>query len=238
MAKSKGKGGALASSPKRVRLSPGVYRSESGKLVGAGGRPLPQQPRQELPGFAGAVNQTLANALPQRSPAEAIQAMGQTEQAMDRMAGQMGMSNRPTGPLTPEQIQAMTGAVSGTMQNMQGYPTKFAPMPQATPEQLAAAGFGASANQGGKYRLSPGVYGTQEQAQRAYQQMMAQRLPEIAAGVQPFQPLPLDRTNPNGINELDPFDKTRQAADFAQNKFNRMKDNNLFRGNPLKKFGW
>lgn len=43
-------------------------------------------------------------------------------------------------------------------------------------QNLAAAGFGRSANHGGQYRLSPGVYGTQEQAKKAYMQQMMSNL--------------------------------------------------------------
>lgn len=52
----------------------------------------------------------------------------------------------------------------GTMMNK--------PMPAPSAADMAAAGFGPSANQGGRYRLSPGVYGTKEQADRAYQQQL------------------------------------------------------------------
>ena len=217
MAKRQGsKGGALATSPKRQKLERvdyGVYRNEKGQLTGPGGRVLPNQPSRQ----PDRMGQSLAQAL---QSVQGPQPENQMEQISAMAAQQMGgMSNRPTGPISPEQMGQIMGAVSGQanaptvadvaafnqgnlstrptgplspaemaqiswLQTQAGNPGQPAsvpypggtmmnkPMPAPSAADMAAAGFGPSANQGGRYRLSPGVYGTKEQADRAYQQQL------------------------------------------------------------------
>ena len=86
--------------------------------------------------------------------------------------------------LNPQQQQQMTVAAQSLMpqgQSPQALGQAAAGQMMNKPvmfdnQAMAAAGFGQSANQGGKYRLSPGVYGTQEQAQRAYMQQMLNKV--------------------------------------------------------------
>ena len=231
MAKKQGsKGGALATSPKRQKLERvdyGVYRNPKGQLTGPGGRVLPNQPSRQ----PDRMGQSLAEALqsvqgPQ--PQDQMNQMAQSAGNMDQvaaMAGRQmgGMSNRPTGPVSQEQMAQMMGAVSGqanapTAADVAAFgqgnpmvsvstrptgplsPSEIAqitgmridaarpgqpvsvpypggtmmnkPMPALSASDMAAAGFAPSANQGGRYRLSPGVYGTKEQADKAYQQQL------------------------------------------------------------------
>jgi len=217
MAKRQGsKGGALATSPKRQKLERvdyGVYRNPKGQLTGPGGRVLPNQPSRE----PDRMGQSLAQAL---QSVQGPQPENQMEQISAMAAQQMGgMSNRPTGPISPGQMGQMMNAVAGqanapTVADVAAFnqgnlstrptgplsPSEIAqitgmridaarpgqpvsvpypggtmmnkPMPAPSAADMAAAGFGPSANQGGRYRLSPGVYGTKEQADRAYQQQL------------------------------------------------------------------
>jgi hypothetical protein len=227
MAKKQGsKGGALATSPRRQKLERvdyGVYRNQKGQLTGPGGRVLPNQPSRQ----PDRMGQSLAEALQSvqgPGPQDQMSQMAQSGASMDQIAQaagrQMGgMGNRPTGPISPEQMGQMMGVVSGQANaptaadvaafgqgNLSTRPTgplspaEIAqitgmkmdaakpgqpvsvpypggtminkPMPAPSAADMAAAGFGPSANQGGRYRLSPGVYGTKEQADRAYQQQL------------------------------------------------------------------
>lgn len=228
MAKKQGsKGGALATSPRRQKLERvdyGVYRNQKGQLTGPGGRVLPNQPSRQ----PDRMGQSLAEALQSvqgPGPQDQMSQMAQSNASMDQIAQaagrQMGgMSNRPTGPISPDQMGQMMGAVSGqanaptaadvaafgqgnlstrptgplspadmaqitqwvqTQPGNTGQPVGVPypggmmmnkPMPAPSAADMAAAGFGPSANQGGRYRLSPGVYGTKEQADRAYQQQL------------------------------------------------------------------
>lgn len=218
MAKRQGsKGGALATSPKRQKLERvdyGVYRNSKGQLTGPGGRVLPNQPSRQ----PDRMGQSLAEAL---QSVQGPQPENQMEQISAMAAQQMGgMSNRPTGPVSQQQMAQMMQTVAGQAgapgQNIDpGFsvspeqvagimntlsPSEIAqitgmridaarpgqpvsvpypggtmmnkPMPAPSAADMAAAGFGPSANQGGRYRLSPGVYGTKEQADRAYQQQL------------------------------------------------------------------
>ena len=228
MAKRQGsKGGALATSPKRQKLERvdyGVYRNPKGQLTGPGGRVLPNQPSRQ----PDRMGQSLAEALqsvqgpqPQDQMNQMAQSAGNMDQVFTMAGRQMGgMSNRPTGPVSQEQMAQMMRTVAGQAgapgQNIDpGFnvspeqvagimnslsPSEIAqitgmkidaarpgqpvsvpypggtmmnkPMPAPSAADMAAAGFGPSANQGGRYRLSPGVYGTKEQADRAYQQQL------------------------------------------------------------------
>lgn len=98
----------------------------------------------------------------------------------EQVAGIMNSASQlQTRPLSPSEIAQITGMridaarpgqpvsvqyPGGTMMNK--------PMPALSASDMAAAGFGPSANQRGRYRLSPGVYGTKEQADKAYQQQL------------------------------------------------------------------
>lgn len=148
----------LARKTPTERLSPGVYRSASGDLVGQGGRPIQRQPQAPMA-------QQIAG-----------QQMGQGQdpmQAAYEAAGMGGgMQNQPL-QTTSEQAQATMAAISGmgkTPPGWSGGPVtdmmyRIPQMPQM-PQP--------SANQGGQYRLSPGMYGSREQAMQQYNQQMQQ----------------------------------------------------------------
>lgn len=155
------------------RVSPGVYRSASGDLVTQGGRPIRRQPQAtmgapemgqqfgQMPGQAEGVGQQLGQAAGAAGMGQQFGNMPQFQDLMYRMppeeSGRMisyfGNQGIDFNNIAPIQFGG------GPTQN------PWAPqMPQP------------SANQGGKYRLSPGVYGTREQAMRQYDQQMQEML--------------------------------------------------------------
>jgi hypothetical protein len=149
------------------RLSPGVYRSAGGGLVTKGGRQIQrpaqssmpmQRPEQQMdPGYfnpelqqvTNRVQNILANQQPQSGYMPNTQ--GTTPPGWDGVSFNPGASMPQFDPNNPGQIQ-----------NGLGQPMTMPQMPQA------------SANNGGRYRLSPGVYGTQQQAMNQYNQQMQQ----------------------------------------------------------------
>ncbi len=125
--------GALRKDPKNKpmqRLSPGVYRSASGGLVGQGGQQIQRQPQLNV------------------SPESAVQ----DSQMNPGRQVQQGMYWAPG--FGPDQTNM-------PMDKMYRWP-QDSQMPQP------------SANMGGQYRLSPGVYGNQQQAMNQYNQQMQQ----------------------------------------------------------------
>ena len=151
------------------RLSPGVYRSASGDLVTQGGRPIRRQPQA-----------------PMGAP-EMGQQFGQMPGQAERLGAQIGTGQQIGTLAMEDKMYRMTPEESGNF---------FARM-GINPEQIQN-GFGnspmqnpwapqmpqPSANMGGQYRLSPGVYGSREQAMQQYNQqmqdMMAQyRMPSV-----------------------------------------------------------
>ena len=112
---------------------------------------------------SGAVMQRPQNPQPQMPPPEAFNNLP----GYRGMEGiQNGMLQVPGGRPLPADIGNMIGG-----QPIQDYMYRYPPMPQM-PQP--------SANMGGQYRLSPGVYGTQQQAMNQYNQQMQQMQ-------QPFQ---------------------------------------------------
>lgn len=130
----------------------------------------PQAGMQVDPGFQIPSNfQTRPNfTQPTREQAQALISGYQTypQQLNPQQQQQMTVAAQSLMP-QGQSPQALGQAAAGQMMNK---PVMF------DNQAMAAAGFGQSANQGGKYRLSPGVYGTQEQAQRAYMQQMLNKV--------------------------------------------------------------
>lgn len=89
-----------------------------------------------------------------------------TQQVMPQglQPGGLQMPMDGLGNFNPESIGKTPPGWSGGQMNdmMMRYP-----MPQGMPQMPQP-----SANQGGQYRLSPGVYGTREQAMRQYEQQL------------------------------------------------------------------
>jgi hypothetical protein len=165
-------GGGLTQSLQR--LSPGVYRDAGGRLTNQSGRALPQQPNRQPQ-------------MPPRGPAPY-----QRGNNMDRTAVAISGQGPATDP--------------GFMQTSIGQPAQLPPgsnaydyagaMTGQQPEQPGMVNLPAqmpqpSANMGGQYRLSPGVYGTREQAM----QQMYQPIPGLQNGLgqQGYMP-PIDWT--------------------------------------------
>lgn len=196
--------GAFKSNPSLQRLSPGVYRNQQGQLVNQGGRRLParfSQPQgsnlmqqaatdvgQQLGGFAGEaqlganMGQQLSGAADQfQNGTDVGQQMGMATQFGDRSGQPLpGM----THPLDMSKYRdMMLRFPPGT--NMQDVLGKFTGQPytpqnpQQPIQQMPGQWQGPqmpqpSANNGGRYRLSPGVYGTKEQAMRQYNDQMTE----------------------------------------------------------------
>lgn len=156
------------------RLSPGVYRGAKGGLVGQGGRPILNQPRP--PQRPDDVSQW-RNPMLETKPAGTYNLPqifgpqpGQGPEGEEGSASfDMGMSTNPNVPQGPLQGGRWMGGMPAMPENQQPDAApmdkmyRYPQMPQM-PEP--------SANMGGQYRLSPGVYGTQEQAMQKYNEQL------------------------------------------------------------------
>ena len=164
--------GALAREPKMTRLSPGVYRGEKGQLMTQKGKalPRPQQPQYGNRGPApvnnmGSLQQAAQGATPNGS------------MPMYQNAVQPGMSFADAVEAARKQqaggyiaqLAAQGANISGNRADIDpGYavqPQQAILMQPGNMEQF----LGQSANNQGRYRLSPGVYGTREQAMQQMQ---------------------------------------------------------------------
>lgn len=190
-------GGGLTQSLQR--LSPGVYRNAGGQLTNQAGRPMPQQPNRMPPpqgrpgmvnlpgqmrpgmtpgGVAGTISGVMGNGNrpgsygPNMSP----------EDFANAAAGNANMVNLPA-QLPPGANPYDYGAAIAGYDNAAGQihdamwrSPGYTDMMYRPPGYNQNAGQmpQPSANNGGKYRLSPGVYGTREQAMRQYTQQMQQ----------------------------------------------------------------
>lgn len=209
------------------RLSPGVYRNQMGQLTTSTGRALPRRNPQQQPGnrITDAMNQQ-----PQQRPEIATRPpapLGTPPEMRQRDPGYFqpidlhfgGMVNQPSAmpQMGPEQYQPFTELVK-----QQGTPSytptsNMPPMPEP------------SANRGGQYRLSPGVYGTREQALDQYYRQFAQSMP---------QEIDMQQGAPNSGPGSFPMQQRERELGYAENRFNNARNNNLFRGNPMRRFGF
>jgi hypothetical protein len=166
--------GALRRDPKNKpteRLSPGVYRGAGGGLVTQGGKPIQRQPQAQNP--ANWTNDQMLRNLPPGTLTDFANRYNNGAGArIGEIAGNVAadQSNILFGnQLNPgASVPQFDPNNPGQIQNGLGQPMTMPQMPQA------------SANNGGRYRLSPGVYGTQQQAMNQYNQQMGQfnaRLP-------------------------------------------------------------
>jgi hypothetical protein len=183
--------GALRNDPKNKpteRLSPGVYRSAGGGLVTKGGRPIERSAPQTNP---------QSGVLTFNNPSTVSNGMIMLPPGSRSNNAQMDsfFQNLPQGD--PAKIAGMVANDAAFQGNpfandpsrnmdivnypMQIDPGFYNPMSQKPfmPQP--------SANMGGQYRLSPGVYGTREQAMRQYEQQMQQRyqpmtMPQVRKG--------------------------------------------------------
>ena len=155
--------GALTKAPREKamqRLSPGVYRGEKGGLVTAGGRAIQrpqQQPQQpQRPPQQGSIGSMIGSATPRPGATnENLQGMSPEDMAM--YYAQQAANRQEAINAAPEPMRFSQVLPQGPMQNQM---FNFPQMPQP------------SANNGGQYRLSPGVYGTRDQAMQQYNQQM------------------------------------------------------------------
>lgn len=209
--------GALARDPNMQRLSPGVYRNSQGQLINSAGRvmrrpapqPQQQQPEQQDNSWA------YQPYVPQQSQ-DVGQQVGQYPggrpspfEIGNQMAGQMQNLPNPMpldpgfnidpgsivnypGQLNGRNPGEIAGAVAGQAAGMPGNPVTIGgqvgnsairlPQMSQMPQMPQP-----SANNGGRYRLSPGVYGTKEQAMRQYQDAMAQAVGKAVPDAMPMQ---------------------------------------------------
>lgn len=193
------------------RLSPGVYRSASGDLVTQSGKPIRRQPQAPMAqqvagmqqGMGGPIASGTQNGMAQQIAGQQVSQQEQEAMRAAYLASGMGggMQNQPL-QMTPEQSRAAIEAISGMGKTPPGWPGgQINDMMLRRPQYDPSLNQGpmqswtyrnpnmpqmpqASANMGGQYRLSPGVYGTREQAMNQYNQqmqdMMAQyRMPSV-----------------------------------------------------------
>lgn len=149
----------LARKTPTERLSPGVYRSASGDLVGQGGRPIQRQPQAPMA-------QPTQQVMPQGQPPMEDQffqpSPGDVGQQVNKPFPMDGLGNFNPGSIGKTPPGWPGGQVTDMMMRyptLQGMP-QMPQMPQP------------SVNQGGQYRLSPGMYGSREQAMQQYNQQM------------------------------------------------------------------
>jgi len=185
--------GALASDPKAKnrpmeRVSPGVYRSAGGDLVSQKGRvlqrPAPQPQQQSMNQNMGATIAAAANGTPNPNydPNAARQLFGDALPQVQQDPHNMNFAELVKwGQQQQQQQQAqeLWGQLPEKWKNFQR-PQNWNPDPGFSQNYQAPNIFGmpqmpqASANHGGQYRLSPGVYGTREQAMNQYNQQVQQ----------------------------------------------------------------
>ncbi len=229
-------GGGLTQSLRRV--SPGIYRNAGGQLTNQAGRPMPQQPnrpppqQQWQPTMAGAITGVMGN---ENRPGSYGPNMS-PEDFANAAAGNANMVNLPA-QLPPGANPYDYGAAIAGYDNAAGQihdamwrSPGYTDMMYRPPGYNQNAGQmpQPSANKGGKYRLSPGVYGTREQAMRQYEMNQPQALQGA-----------YDRAMPNQVGQ-GPGNFIGQQRErelgYVENRFNAVKNNNLFTGNPIKRF--
>ena len=205
--------GALARDPNMQRLSPGVYRNSQGQLVNSAGRtmrratPRPQQqaerqdnswayqpyvPQQGQDGnqFGQAVGELMGQYPGGRpSPFEIRNPMtGEMVNLPNPMPIDPNFNIDPGSIVNyPAQLNGrspaeIVGAVADQAAGMQPNSAIRLPQMSQMPQMPQP-----SANNGGRYRLSPGVYGTKEQAMRQYQDAMQQAVGQSAPQAMPMQ---------------------------------------------------
>ena len=178
------------------RLSPGVYRSAGGGLVTQKGRPLQRQPQAPMQPV-----QPQAPAQPAPSQSSPSIASGLNEGQSQRFRDMMQRGFNPMGGGSePEQQIAVGGGMMGNsnyygeqgqfqtgMRLPEGQMGQQMPMDKMYRWPQAPQMPQPSANMGGQYRLSPGVYGNQQQAMNQYNQEMQQMyqpmvMPQVRKG--------------------------------------------------------
>lgn len=196
------------------RLSPGVYRGERGGLVTQAGRAINRQVAPQRP---------LMRNVPQPMQPDTTQAGADAAQIAQmnnilRGYNQGGISL----PQKPSNLGRSEGSsmFEEYLQNRQGAQPDFN-VPMQMPDAQNAPLYNMpadkmyrfpaipqmpepSANMGGQYRLSPGVYGTRDQAMQQYNQQLAQM--QIQPAMQGAVNAP---ANMPDINQFVPYGQRR-----------------------------
>jgi hypothetical protein len=156
----------------------------------AANRPQPQMQSQPVPSAPpqGEFNSAVQGAM--QGAAQAIRDVNPREQWLQQQQQQWQQSSKP------ENGMMYAGGTPGFYDQMP--PDKMFRFPQpAGGPQIDPGYFNPSlmpqmpqpsANMGGQYRLSPGVYGSREQAMQQYNQQMQQRGVQNAASA-PYMPM-------------------------------------------------
>lgn len=160
-------------------------------------RPMarPQQTGQTLAGavaFPGAVGNQIGMLQPGQSPADVAGAVASGIAAQPQQGAwwqQQQQFGPPSGslPMTKPGMPAPENAIyyaGGSATFNEGNGGMWPQMPQP------------SANHGGQYRLSPGIYGTQQQAMEQYNQQMRQRMPGLQNGLGQSGNVPVSNWGP------------------------------------------
>jgi hypothetical protein len=174
--------GALRNDPKNKpteRLSPGVYRSAGGGLVTKGGRQI-QRPTQAPPAQSQRPMDTSFVGVNQATPEQLRDFANRYNNGAGSRIGEIaGNVAVDPGSRAPDSFIGMLNPGASAPQFDPNNPNSYQPYPGQIQNGLGQSMTmpqmpQASANQGGRYRLSPGVYGTQQQAMNQYNQQMQQ----------------------------------------------------------------
>lgn len=168
------------------RLSPGVYRGSEGGLVGRGGRQIARQPQPtanpwDVAGGAdGSLYEYLERQAQQQPPQQGNYML--TPEIMARTGFNFGSPNTNAPRFGPDGQQMPQDKMFRYDPSLNQGPQQDLVMRNMMPQMPQA-----SANMGGQYRLSPGVYGTQQQAMNQYNQQLQQMgfqnaMPQVRKG--------------------------------------------------------
>ena len=206
-----------------VRVSPGVYRSATGALQRSArrpGRPGDMRPRQPQPfgGDIGALTDAMNKGPAQWGGGANVDPGRYGRRAIDQLYGSMAEG---AGEALADQVRDYTPNIeAGEMPRWpmggRGFEDVYQP----------------SRNMGGRYRLSPGVYGSREQAMRQFEQQAGPGQIGRNAGQMVQYPAQMAEGMARGIGQA-----FGNEVDTAQDIGRELADNNLMRGNPIKRPG-
>jgi len=199
-----------------VRVSPGVYRRADGGLQRAQERMLdrgmrrgPQQFDRGVGALEDAMNKGPARWREGMAPVDGGRAYDNLIESIGRGSGE-AFADRVN--MTPNlEVEGAPGFLGGQGQRFEDV-------------------YRPSRNQGGRFRLSPGVYGTREQAMQQYEREMGPANIGRVAGQITQYPQQMAEGMGRRVGNV-----VESDYDTAREMGETVVDNNLFRGNPLRR---